>query len=370
MKTGLSNAASSIDLSSKYRMALKKVDARKVLEKYNARNIIVNGDELIHSCIIDKVKPHHSNGDENPSASLNINKKLYSCYSYGGGDLLWLIQEMESCSRESAIQIVLGFVDTRFGEDGEDLVRIVAEYFHSEDREDPIPSYSSIILRPWRKIHPYMTDERELNRETLKRYSVGYDMEQDKIVIPHFWEGKLVGWQKRRLATTPPEPGNPKYKSSPSFPKHRTLFNYDTIVERGVEDIVLVESPMSVLKAESLYDSGSEFLNNVVATFGSKTTLEQLDLLKNFRTVTIYFDADPAGYLGACKVYDGIKDFVRVFMVWPKKGIDMADQDAEELEWILSTRKLGAITVGKMRKAWEDGKEEERKRRDSEAYQA
>ena len=54
---------------------LRRLDARAVLEHYGARNCTeqAGGDgttEIVHSCLLDRVEPHHTNGDEHPSACL------------------------------------------------------------------------------------------------------------------------------------------------------------------------------------------------------------------------------------------------------------------------------------------------------------
>ena len=60
-----------------YRTLLRMVSAADILDHYHAENVSLQGDELIHSCIIDKVHPHHSNGDQTPSAAFNREKMLY-----------------------------------------------------------------------------------------------------------------------------------------------------------------------------------------------------------------------------------------------------------------------------------------------------
>jgi DNA primase len=72
---------------------------------------------------------------------------------------------------------------------------------------------------------------------------------------------------------------SPKYKSSKDFPRSRTLFNYDTVTERGHRSAILVESPMSVLKAESWVDDGHSEFSNTLATFGANVSDEQIEIV-------------------------------------------------------------------------------------------
>ena len=77
----------------------RRLDARQVLEHYGADNCMEQmgrdgSTEIIHSCLLDRVEPHHRNGDQNPSAACNLDKKLYVCYNYWGGDLFHFIAKM------------------------------------------------------------------------------------------------------------------------------------------------------------------------------------------------------------------------------------------------------------------------------------
>jgi DNA primase len=74
---------------------------------------------------------------------------------------------------------------------------------------------------------------------------------------------------------------------------------------------VVVESPMSVAKAVTLG------IPNVCATFGAKVTQHQIDLLKPFGTVTVWFDNDNAGRSGERKLVDGLYRHTDVRVVTP-----------------------------------------------------
>jgi hypothetical protein len=92
-----------------YREYRRRLDVRAVLEHYGAENSYEQSGsdgttEIIHSCLIDRVEPHHTNGDANPSAACNVDKKVYICYQWWGGDLFHLIAKMEG--KESLADIV------------------------------------------------------------------------------------------------------------------------------------------------------------------------------------------------------------------------------------------------------------------------
>jgi DNA primase len=304
-----------------------RLDARAVLEHYGAENCRDQPGpdgttEIVHSCLIDRVEPHHNNGDRNPSACLNVEKKLYVCYTLGwGGNLLRLIQKMENA--DGLADIDLGGMLTGSAKKPDDLR---AEILRLMDRSSPdaveLPRYSETILAPWMQSHPYMRD-RGISQEAHQILSLGYDPKINRVVFPHFFDGKLVGWQTRAIPPGHGWPGTtvqtPKYKNTPGFPKAETLYAYD-LAHRN-RRVVVVESPMSVAKAYSLG------VGNIVATFGAKVTDQQIDLLRNFPEVVVWFDDDFAGRAGERNLVTNLYRHTTVSAVIPEKGRDLADND-------------------------------------------
>ncbi len=305
-----------------------RLDARAVLEHYGAQNCRDQAGpdgttEIIHSCLIERVEPHHNNGDQNPSACLNVEKKLYVCYALGwGGDLLRLIQKMENADGLGDLE--LGGMLTGSVKKADDLR---AEILKLMDRSSPdaveLPSYSEAILAPWMVSHPYMRDERGIGQSAHEALKLGYDPKINRIVFPHFFDGKLVGWQTRAIPSRPGWPGTtaqiPKYKNTPGFPKSETLYAYDLVARN--RRVVVVESPMSVAKAYSLG------IGNVVATFGAKVTDTQIQLLRDFPEVIVWFDDDPAGRAGERNLVQSLYRHTQTSAVAPEEGRDLGDYD-------------------------------------------
>lgn len=325
----------------------RKVDPRSILEFYGAMNIIDREDELIHSCLIDKVDPHHAHGDANPSAALNKSKLLYSCGVYGGGSLLWFVALMEQATELSrAVELLTGFIT---GDDEqittESIQQKIADLFADPEYPDDIPRYNESVLQAWRYIHPYLIEDRGLDPRVLVAHGVGYDASTNTIIVPHFWQHQLVGWQ-RRIIDSPrwpqlPDVGyQPKWKSSPEFPKYQTLYNYD---HAGDQRIVVVEAPLSVLAWEGLRDDD---LPPAVATFGSGISETQAQLLYVFDEVTIYFDHDWAGWKGALKLLAMIIHHVRCFVVLdPPDGKDPAEVNYQEARDLYSNAISGVLAI-------------------------
>lgn len=296
----------------------RKIELCKtLLDEFGARNVTLQGDELIHSCCL----PFglHRHGDANPSASINVDKLLYSCFVCGGGTLLWWI----ATCRDTTAHDARSWLDHASGRDGTNLNALLryidAIYNPTKDLpSEVIPAYSEKILEPWAFIHPYMTEVRKIPLETLLHFKVGWDPERDRIVIPHFWEGKLVGWSSRRLAND----GTPKYRHSPQFPKKTTIFNYG-----ARRPAVVVESPLSVL---------ARFADCPVieATFGAVVTQGQLRLLSRHPHVVLFFDNDEAGWKATLDVGEHLMAHTEVRVVqnpWSADAADLTKDDFGQL---------------------------------------
>lgn len=325
---------------------LRRIDAEAVLGHYDPDNVFRKGDEIIHSCLLDRVDPHHANGDANPSASLNVEKKVVNCYSYGGMDLFQFVLKMEGKDEFYEIVPLLG----RFLGDGtkdvDDFVEELSKYLHSNEYSKvSAPRYHERVLEQWDLYHPYLAD-RGISFEAAERLRLGYDEKSVRITIPHWVDGVLVGWQRRAIFD-PQYPmtevevdyqGNqldggkiPKYKNSAGFPKYDTLYNLDRVRERGYSSAVVVESPMSVAKAESLWTGTTDDpLGSVVATFSAKVGPGQMDLLRRFPRLTVWFDADPSGEVGALKVVRDTYRHTRVMHVRSEKDKDLGDYDSRD----------------------------------------
>lgn len=298
----------------------RRLDARSILTHYGARNCTeqAGGDgttEIVHSCLLDAVEPHHRNGDANPSACVNVERGQYICYAIGwGGDLLHLIQKLEN---KESITLALPVISSlmtgaTLSQTGftDELNRLFAKPTFSYDP----PAYALSMLDPWAFCHPYMTEERGVSPEAQSLLKIGYDERENRIVFPHIFDGKLVGFQKRAIPHRPglwpgTENQMPKYRSSSGFPKAETLYNYD--VAKSSPHVTVVESPMSVAKAHSLG------LPYTVATFGAKVTDHQIALLRNFSRVTVWFDNDGAGHTGERKLVEALYRHTDVRVVTP-----------------------------------------------------
>jgi len=209
-----------------------------------------------------------------------------------------------------------------------------------------MPEYPPDNLFQYRKIHPWLY-ERGLSKDVIVDMQVGYDDNHCGIIFPHFYMGKLVGWQTRHLVEkdnrfacpTCQEKKVPKYKNTSDFPKMTTLYNYDNVLHGGFADVVVVESPMSALY---LMSHGCP---NVVAHFGSPIKEEQCNLLVRFRRVLYWPDNDDAGRNSVFAAFNHLWRYtdVQVVPVLPGEKADPANAKPEEINVYLEHAYPGTL---------------------------
>jgi hypothetical protein len=245
----------------------------------------------------------HGQPERHPSASLNYDKLVFKCLACGSqGGLLWFIAMCRGTPTTQVRDWLLSRTGMGPDFDLEAVHRLLDAVANPQARErTPIPRFSPRMLDPWRLVHPYLTDpppsgrgiplQNVLDAEVCyaERYPLGKGadgeplygrMYGERVVIPEFWGGHLVGWQSRRLY----DDGTPKYLSSPDFPSARTVYNY----ARDRRTAVVVESAASVLRHQHHLP--------MEGTWGADVTDAQVRLLSRHDRVVLWLDNDTAGW--------------------------------------------------------------------------
>lgn len=283
------------DLDMLYMPDEMKLDfCMNLLEQVGAEKINLREErgEILHCC----VTPWHN--EKKPSASLNFQKMAYRCLGCdSGGGILWLIGVTQGVygpearnwlaeqtglgGKEFQLAPLLQFLDA-------------IEAAQKAGRVAPtMPKYSQAVLEPWSAIYPGLTTGvpdlgitgRGLPEQNLLDARVGWDMDDNRVIIPHFWRDDLVGWQARRIIDDDvlyPD----KYKSTPDFPRDRTIYLPQS--QKPSKRIIVVESPMSVLRHLHHLPVG--------ATFGGAITEQQIGLLRWYPEIIFWMDNDDAGW--------------------------------------------------------------------------
>lgn len=298
-----------------------RLDFEEILEALGIQISHTLGDWIMCHC------PNtgaHKNGDQNPSFGFNTEEVYANCFVCGNQSLVQLIQDQLGISEKDAVAWLREH-STFEPAKSEDLVEKITKILHPPEDLIVMPEFPDNAVFKYRFVHPYLL-ERGITKEVIKEMNVGFDEEHLGIVIPHWWKGKLRGWQVRHLlekdgkyycptcgqdnsptvAKTPKQVA--KYNNTIGFPKKTTLYNYDNVYHTS--GVMVVESPMSVLKIKSLG------LDDVVATFGSFSK-EQGDALVKFGIVYFWPDNDLAGMINTQHVIDSLANRVELRIIPP-----------------------------------------------------
>lgn len=251
----------------------------------------------------------HKNGDTTGKFAINRTKHLWNCFVCGGGSLLDLTIALQDMDDQEAETWLYQFAKPRDESDDEFLAEI-EEILHQEMIAKPVmPYYNDHVLDKWTEdlapLGGWLKD-RGISEEIACKARIGFDRAARRqaplkpgkpaqepysgpcVYLPHFWGGRLVGWQQRWLSDARPK-WIPKYTNTSSFPRTETIYNYENVylAERPV--IVCESVPSALFLASLGYPA--------VATFGGSVSTEQLRLLRRFQQgLVLAPDNDEPGY--------------------------------------------------------------------------
>lgn len=229
------------------------------------------GDELLVHC------PDPDHDDRNPSASINVKKGLWICYSCGAGghvdQLLDGVQVSEDIHTEDLVAELEKAVDSL-----QDTSAYLPERWLDQFLGPP---------------HPYWLG-RGLTPQTIAEFQLGYDpaFQPDWRIPPvemvtmplRAPNGGLLGVVHRRL-----DNAKPKYHYPGHADVSQCLFAYERVRE-GIDHVVLTEG---ALNAIALWQEGIPAL----AQYGDRLREPQAALLRRLDplSITLAYDADDAG---------------------------------------------------------------------------
>ena len=261
----------------------------------------------------------HAHGDTTGKFFINREKKVGQCWVCGGCSLVQLASRIKDISYDEALEWLRQFADGGDSAETQFLAKLERLFVTPEVKQDVMPYYHADILEQWEGDHPFF-QERGISEEVRKRFRCGYDSEKDAIVFPHFWEEKLVGWQRRNLSS------QPKYQFSKDFPRSQTLWGYQAVPETAIP--IIVESVPSALKLISADYSA-------IATFGSNINDEQITYLRRFSEgVILAPDNDSPGQKWLDALFKGLSPYIPVYRVGivEGEGADIGDLASKDID--------------------------------------
>jgi DNA primase len=328
----------------------KNADFKVVLQDYGV-DFKMNGSspEIRAHC------PFHD--DENPSMSVNFDKKVFTCHAASCGEkgnILEFVNLMEdSPGLRPAAKILADMcgidlaapksAKTRGGRKSHAKPKkrarsqpneedSTSEYFADEDEpagfdDDPEPEAPrgtnkvldfTLNLDP---DHEY-AKTRHLSSSAVTRFEMGFcnrGIMKGRWCVPiHNAEGELVAYAGRWTGKKRPK-DEPKYKLPPHFDKNRVLFNLHRVLGAQWKQVVVVEG---IFDAIRLHDLGAP----VVALLGSSISEEQVRLIgENF--ISAYVMLDGGADKARMKVVDRLAQEILVKSVILPDGEDPASVD-------------------------------------------
>lgn len=303
----------------------------KVLEYYNTKNIIDNGDSYRMCC------PIH-NGANPTSFVLRKDNGLFYCHAgCGGGDVITFIEKMENVGFEDAINKLADILEINVDEIEtkqtqsllQENTKKWIEYVNKFAQPLNIQEYKMPDVKLYN-----VKSFRNFTKETIEHFKLKYAKTfpikksngkasslDNRLVFPLYFNDTLIGVSLRRVNNN----DFPKWLHQP--PKIITgqmLYNYDNIVP--FQPIGVVEGILDVWK---YYQIG---ITNVVATFGANLTKEQERLLiKKTDTIWLSYDNDEAGHKATNKAINKLRYKANLKRIILPENKDPCDVDDEEL---------------------------------------
>lgn len=319
------------------------------LEDYLDIHPVSEGTERIAPCPL----PTHPGRDRNPSFSINEEKQVFNCFTCGeGGSLVRLIMLVKDLEYSPAVTILSNLCDEETDDSFHKYIQSIIRSDETKMEFEEFPSFNPRLLDNWlhenidylgpQWIHP---DERSntnsgrgISSSSQAVFKLGLDSTHYRrnkngdeyigraIIIPHFVDDKLVGYQEGWLDDDRPK-FVPKYTNTRNFPKGETIFNCDRARESADSLIFVVESALTVAYLHTLGYTA-------VATFGAESPDSQLECLLDFSDcdVVLAYDNDDAGRIATSRALRTLKDSLYIYTLPPvsrPKG-DLNDLSPEE----------------------------------------
>lgn len=307
------------------------------------------GEEDVCSCPL----PTHDGDDVNPSFAINREKLVFNCFKCGiGGSIPTLVMMLQDLDYSEALEWL---IDSSQDEDNSFEEYILSIMRQDEEDATVLPDFSLSVLDPWLQIpcdfygpnwvapsNRGVQRGRGISEETTKLFRLAYDPAHyrrtkngpeyvgEAIIIPHFFDGKLVGYQEGWIDPDRPKK-IPKYTNTRNFPKAETIFNYDRAIETD-GDIYVVESAITVAYLHSLGYTA-------IGMFGAEAADGQYELMTHFVDgLVLAYDNDDAGRKATARTIrklNGTIDLSVAPTVPVEKG-DLNDLSAEDVHKLLS----------------------------------
>lgn len=261
-------------------------------------------------------------GDRNSSANINFAKGVFRCHKSGCVDGM-RISALKKLIRDRETHVEAATYDP-FGEDFQESQRAAQTAPAPEETgvvelsEAKANSFHRALLDDQEKLDAILT-ARGLNLDTIKNYKIGYESKSKRYIIPVYDEdGRLVNFRKYRLGAVA---GSQKMSNEMGYGSPARLFPSAELAD--AKDIIVCEGEWDALIC---IENG---LSAITGTHGVDTWLHDWSPKFADKNVTIIYDNDQAGRLGANRVKKALVKYaasVKVIeAIAPEEGGDLSD---------------------------------------------
>lgn len=278
----------------------------------------------------------HKHGDRTGKLAINRDKGVYNCWVCGGGTILSLVMEVKGFEYEGAIEYLTRYITAYTKESSDEFqVRVAKLLAYGKHVDRPIPIFNSRVLDRYESGDSWAVG-RGISADVAQYFKVRVHPGHTKFhpdhgafeghaaILPHFWQGKLVGWQERWISNTPKWVG--RWTNTSDFPRETTVWGIDFARSQN-QPVVLVESVPTALR---LITEGFP----AIATFGSQITPDQCRHLRMFQQgIILAPDNDSAGAKWYKTATQELDRYVPLFHIDPPgdEGDDLGDVSRDTL---------------------------------------
>lgn len=288
----------------------------------------------------------HKHGDTTGKFAIHREERVYNCWVCGGGNFLSLTMEKFDMNVDEATEWLRQFAMGDMRSDAEFVDDFMEMLQDTERRATKMPYFNERVLDKFDDpIDWFYT--RGLNDEIIAEYNLrfanvamkpapikmrdGQPIKEDEdyygptAIFPHYWRGRLVGWQHRWMNWDAAHTDTPKwlakYTNTSDFPKSDTVFNFDK-AEEASEPVVIVESVVTVLLL-------ARYGIPAISYFGGGIKEPQLRLLRRLQQgVILAPDNDSVGENFVKTATEYLENYIEVKILPPvpgKAGSDLGD---------------------------------------------
>lgn len=223
--------------------------------------------------------PFHSHNFRSPSFQINLQKRLYCCYSCGAGGHIRRLLYHFDIPLFDGINTQEEYVDKL-----QNLANDLKKEFQLDESE--INQADEKELSNYRYFHPYLL-ERGFTREIILRNKIGFNKENATITIPIYFKDVYYGALQRTVINS-----IPKYIYPKNLQKSSLFYEPIPVKLEDEEVEIYVEGPLDALKI-------AQFGYRVRAILGCQMSGTQLRMMENSpHKIILALDNDDPGHKG------------------------------------------------------------------------